>query len=235
MKISGASAERSAYESIRAALFTEIHRRPMRRSRDDLEEEVKAALCQEKVPGFAWAGRWGLLEELMEGAAYTKLATKVYVEEVEPSAFDPAITVATNDIQMRMKTAVWDQKRESFYIWQGTLEGICEIIRDALNEPYHKQLKRKTISCKKVKVCDYFIHLNRKWYKLDTGTIKKMKAALYEPWNLVDHITDFGIRLKNDQEHLLLNKIKISDEEMTQFYIEQMLDSGMFEKLELKE
>ena len=62
-----------------------------------------------------------------------------------------------------------------------------------------------------------------------------MKAAFYEPWNLVDHITDFGIRLKNDQEHLLLNKIKISDEEMTQFYIEQMLDSGMFEKLELKE
>ena len=58
---------------------------------------------------------------------------------------------------------------------------------------------------------------------------------MYEPWNLVNHITDFGIKLKHDQGHLLLSKIKISNKEMTQFYVEQMFDSRMFEKLELKE
>ena len=59
MKISGASAERSAYDVIRAAPFTKIHGWPTRRSRDDLEEEVRVALCSAKVPGFAWSGDYG--------------------------------------------------------------------------------------------------------------------------------------------------------------------------------
>ena len=62
-----------------------------------------------------------------------------------------------------------------------------------------------------------------------------MKLAFYEPWKLVDHITDLTLRLKNNQEHLLLKKIRILDEDMTQFYVEQMLVGGMFEKLDLKE
>ena len=67
-------------------------------------------------------------------------------------------------------------------------EVICKNIRDALGEPYHTQLKKKTIGYKRVKVRDYFSHLNKKWCKLDTRTIKKMKAAFYEHWDSVDHI-----------------------------------------------
>ena len=102
---------------------------------------------------------------------------------------------------------------------------------NALDEPYHKQLEKKVISYKKVKICDYFAHLDKKWCKLDTGTIRKMKLASYKTWNLVNHVTDFGLQLKNDQERLLLNKIRISDEDMTQFYVKQMLDSRIFENL----
>ena len=108
-------------------------------------------------------------------------------------AFNPAITQATTDYQVRKRSTICDQKRELFYIRQPfTLQGIGKNIRDVPNEPYHKQLKKKVVGCKKVKVCNYFSHLDKKWYRLDTGTIKKMKAAFYEPWNLVDHITDFG-------------------------------------------
>ena len=81
MKISVASAEQSAYESIHAAPFTKIHGRPTGNCRDNLEEEVKIILCQAKVTGFAWAGEWGLLGELMESLAHTTLTGKVYVEE----------------------------------------------------------------------------------------------------------------------------------------------------------
>ena len=61
---------------------------------------------------------------------------------------------------------------------QGTLEGIYDNIRKAIDKPYHKQLKKRTIGYRKIKIRDYFSHLDRKWCKLDTGTIKKMKAAL---------------------------------------------------------
>ena len=84
-----------------------------------------------------------------------------------------------------------------------------------LDDPYHKQLKKKVIGYKKVKIREYFDDPGKKWCKLDTGTIRKMKEAFYEQWNLVDHITNFGIRLKDDQDHLKLNKIKISDNNMT--------------------
>ena len=235
MKISRASSEQSAYDLIRAAPFTKIHGRPTRRNRDDLEEEVRVALCSAKVPGFAWSGDYGLLGELMEPAEYTTLTGETFVQVTEPAAFDPSIIATTTEFQMKKKTAIWDQIRESFYIRQGTLQAVSENIRDALDEPYHKQLKKKIIGYKKVTVREYFAHLDAKWCKLDTGTIKKMKESFYEPWNLVDHVTDFGIRLKDDQEHLHTNKIVISDADMTQFYVEQMMNSGMFEKQELKD
>ena len=71
MNFTRASAERLAYKSIRAAPSTKKHRWPAKRSREDLEEEVKVALCMAKVPGFEWAGEWGLLGKIMEGLAYT--------------------------------------------------------------------------------------------------------------------------------------------------------------------
>ena len=87
---------------------------------------------------------------------------------------------------------------------------------------------KKTIGYKKVKKCDCFSHLDKKCCKLNTGTIKETKVAFYEPWNFVDHITNFRIRPKNDQEHLLLNKNKISNEDMTQFYVEQKIFDNDF-------
>ena len=110
MKITGASEERSAYESICASPFTKIHIQP--KSRDDLEEEVKVALCKAKVPGFEWAGEWGLLGEIMEGVAYMALTTNTYVEEVEPAAFNPLITQASTNYQTR-KRVRYGTKKES--------------------------------------------------------------------------------------------------------------------------
>ena len=47
-----------------------------------------------------------------------------------------------------------------------------------------------------------------------------MKEEYHEPWNQIDHITDFGIRLDKEQEHLADNNIAISDKDKLQFYIE---------------
>ena len=87
-----------------------------------------------------------MLSKLMEAVEYTTLTGETYVEETEPLAFDPSITQATTDYQVRKKSAIWDQKRESFYIRQGTLQGISKNIRDALDKPYYKQLKKKVIT-----------------------------------------------------------------------------------------
>ena len=95
--------------------------------------------------------------------------------------------------------------------------------------------QEKSCRLQRVTVRQYSAHLDAKWCKLDTGTIKKMKEAFYEPWNLVDNVIDFRIRLRDDQEHLQINRILISDADITQFYVEQMMNSGMFKKQELKD
>ena len=79
-----------------------------------------------------------MLGKIMEGAAYTALSGKTYAEETEPVPFDSSITHSTTDFQVKKKSAIWDQKRESFYIRQGTLQGVSENIHDALDDPYHK-------------------------------------------------------------------------------------------------
>ena len=46
-----------------------------------------------------------------------------------------------------------------------------------------------------------------------------MKEDYHEPWNQIDHIADFRIRLDEEQEHRVDNKMVILDEDKMQFYI----------------
>ena len=70
---------------------------------------------------------------------------------------------------------------------------------------------------------------------MDTKTRKKMKAEFYKPWVKVMHITKFGKNLRKHQEYLQTCDIRIDNETKTQFYLEQMIDSTMFEKRKITE
>ena len=66
---------------------------------------------------------------------------------------------------------------------------------------------------------------------MDTKTIKRMTKSFYEAWNQVEHVTKFVKRL--DKEMIYLNGhdgIDITEANKLQFYTEQILDSGFFEK-----
>ena len=49
-----------------------------------------------------------------------------------------------------------------------------------------------------------------------------MMEEYHEPWNLIDHITNFRMSIEEDQEHLANIKITILYKIKSQFYIEQM-------------
>ena len=63
---------------------------------------------------------------------------------------------------------------------------------------------------------------------MDTATVKWTNEEYYEPWNQIDHITYFRIRLDKEQEHHTNNKIAIFDKDKLQFYINQMYASRIF-------
>ena len=230
MKVSTAlSASRAVIEAIRSQPFTRIHGKPTRKARNRLYEEACELANQFDVP-YEWAGDHGLLAEVTGAAEYLRLTGEVYVEPVMVEAFNPAITNATSDYQTKKKMAEYDELREAWYVRKGFIQGIGDNIRDALDENYYKQLREKIIGYKGVTIVEYFEHLDAKWCKIDTNTIKQMKKEYYEPWDPIDHITEFSKRLNDEQEELATNSISISEEDKLQFFIEQMYESKQFDR-----
>ena len=65
-------------------------------------------------------------------------------------------------------------------------------IREALDKQYYKQLWHKKTAYKMLMAKDYIDHLDKKWCKLTTAVIKKMKEEYYQPWHCdSEHITHF--------------------------------------------
>ena len=77
----------------------------------------------------------------------------------------------------------------------GTCKAVCHNIRRVLDGKYYEQLEDELMGYKDVTIRVYFEHLDEKWCKMDTKTCKKMKEFVYEPWDQVMHITEFGKHL----------------------------------------
>ena len=116
MVIIGSSAEQAAYEVIRASTFTRITGHPTGRDRDGLEEGIMVILARATIPWFALAGKWGLLGEVMSVNHYKALTGKGCVEEIEPEAFDSSIRSVYDNKVIKVRLAIWDQKRELYCI-----------------------------------------------------------------------------------------------------------------------
>ena len=116
MRITGVPAEQVAYDNIWALMFTRITGPPTRKDRDGLEEEIKIILTRANVPGFTWAGKWGLVEEVIPVNCYKALTGKDYVEEIEPKVFVPSIRSVHANYIIKMKLAIWDQRQELYSI-----------------------------------------------------------------------------------------------------------------------
>ncbi len=97
--------------------------------------------------------------------------------------------------------------REIWYIRKGTIRGIADNLRDALEPTYYQQLKNKRLKYKNLEIQDYFKHLDTHWGKITIEMEIKLKQGFYEPWDHGrTHITDFRERSDQDQEELKEDK-----------------------------
>ena len=233
MKVSSAkAAQKTVNDGVRATPFTRYPGRPTRAIYKKLLQEAREAAC-EVTSGYEWSGDYGHLAIVVGAVKYLAITTAAgtpltYVVQVTTGAFNPAITQASSDYQIKKKSAEWDELRECYYTLCGVEEGLCANFRAAVDEQYYKQLKKPIVGYRGIKIKDFFDHLDTKWCKLDTNSISEMKAEYYQKWVGEEHVTDFGKRLDNEQTALLENDITISDTDKQQFYIEQMYASRQF-------
>ena len=235
MKVtSGKQAQAAVSEAVRATPFTRIPGRLTRRDYITLRNEACEVACNIDSE-YEWSGDYGHLAIVTGSPEYLTITTTsgtpiTYIPKEAPGAFNPAITAATTEFQVRKKMAEWEAKREAWYTLCGVEEGLCKNFRDAVDEQYYRQLKKPIIGYRGIKIKTYLDHLETKWCKLDTNAITEMKASYYEKWNPTNHITDFVKRLDKDQAQLATSNITISNEDKLQFYIEQMYASRTFQR-----
>ena len=106
--------------------------------------------------------------------------------------------------------------------------GIGENIRNALDEQFYKQLKKRFTGYKKVTIIKYSDHLNEKWTKLTNKAKRDLKAKYYCGWQQPEHITEFIRRLEEDQQRLEDMGIPIYDDDIYEHFVEEMYKSNCF-------
>ena len=193
--------------------------------KDNLLTEVKKVLVGVNTIGFDFASKYGLIVEVIGKDEFDTLAGVNYT----PPDENPQDKALFDKGAQRL----WHNYMAACYTRSGSIEAICENIRDALPERYYEQLEDEIMGYKEVKIIDYFDHLDNKWCKMDTRTRQKMRKEFYQPWDQVMHLTKFGIQLNKEQTYLGTCGIKITDDVKAQFYVKQMIDSGIFSKVDI--
>jgi hypothetical protein len=153
---------------------------------------------------------------------------------VEPQRYDPAITNATPTHTRKRMEDEWEEKRESWYIQKGFLQGITMNMRDALDKQYYSQLKNVNSAYRNTTPIKILVHLDTRWCPLDVQARKIPKKEFYTNWDSSDiHITAFWMKLDKEQNRLDRLGIVISNNNKLQFYLEQIYASNCFNKTEM--
>ena len=94
----------AVYVAVRDEPFKRVPEIPTKKDRDHLYEEVCNATTSVNG-GYDWAGEFELLAITTVGNKYTGITTKVYVDPIEPPAYNAHINKSTSDYPRDKKSA----------------------------------------------------------------------------------------------------------------------------------
>jgi hypothetical protein len=119
---SAKTAETMSYGAVCTAPFTRIHGRPTRQDYKTLKKEAPDLESKVDNLTFAWSRdpanveEYGLLAEIIGKVKYTHLTNLLWIQEVELSRYNPAITNTTPTHTRKHMEEEWEEKRKSWYI-----------------------------------------------------------------------------------------------------------------------
>jgi hypothetical protein len=119
----------------------------MRQDYELLKKEASDLASKVENITFTWSRdtvtgeEYGLLAEIIGDVKYTHLTNLNWAQEMEPTSYDPAITVTTATHTRKRMEEEWDEKCTSWFIRKGFLRGATMNMWDALDEQYYSQLK----------------------------------------------------------------------------------------------
>jgi hypothetical protein len=145
---------------------------------------------------------YGLLAKIIGKDEFNHLTNLTWIQETEPSNYNPAITDATTTHSRKCMEQEWQRICKTWAIRKGFLRGVAANMRNALNENWYSQLKHIHTAYRNMTPILLLKHLNSQWCLLDVHTKKKLKQDYYTKWDDKIHLTAFGKRLDNKQTRI---------------------------------
>ena len=243
MKPTNKAIEQAAYDVIRTHTITRLNHKPTRVDLINMKEEIETTLVNIDISetyGDATVddegNNYGCLAGIYTVDEYLQHTTCDWAELTEPDYYDPNITDAmARHVRKRMEE-VHDQKIVDYWTWKGTMKGLAENIRDAIEEKYYIALKHPKTKYNTVLPLEILEHVQDNFAPMDTRSKKTMRAQYYQPWNVGEGelLDSFTQRLVNKRVILQFNGVNINDDELNEHYIEQMYASRQFAPDEMK-
>ncbi len=175
------AAETTPYNGVRTTPFTQIHGRPTRQDYELLTKEASDLASEVENITFTWSRdtatgeEYGLLAEIIGDVKYTHLTNLNWAQEMELTAYDPAITAATATHTRKRMEEEWDEKHTLWFIRKGFLRGVTMNMRDTLNKQYYSQLKNIITAYRNTTPIQILEHLDTRWCPLDVQARKLLK------------------------------------------------------------
>jgi hypothetical protein len=217
----------TTYELVQATPFTKILGCLSRKNYKNLKKEASDSACEVEDITYNWSRsatgeEYGLLEEIIGKEEYNHLTNLTWVQETEPSNYDPAITDATATHSLKRREQEWQCTRKTWTIRKGFLHGVAANMCNILDKSWHSQLKHIHTVYHNMTPIQLLEHLNSRWCLLSINAKKKLKQDYYNKWDDKIHLTTSGKRLDDKQTCIEYFGITISNEDKLQFYLEQM-------------
>lgn len=232
------AAETAAYEKARSQPFNQINGLPSRFDFHELGKQVVTLLHQ---PNSCIAEHHdsGFIGEVLTNQQYFTATGQnnpyVTLDDYEEQ-YDSSITDAMTDAARKQAEALWGDRLVTVATRRGCLRGVCNNLREAIDERYYEQLKDTHHKYNKVKIKEYLDHLDTVWCRLSIDGIEKAKEHYYRE-KTEDQYTTAGMAktLDEEAETLATDGIIISEADMKQHFLVQTRKNYRFTRQEWRD
>ena len=195
---------KDTHDTVVGRPFTRTPGLPTWEQKDKFLEEAEE-MALEFTVNHEWAGKFGLLAEIIGPVKYLAKTEKVYVPPPRPPVVHPDVLAGhLTDKAARIATLNNDQLKLDYAIIQGFRSGFSVNFRNAFDNKYYEQLYEDTLKYKRITPRQFIEHLETRWVKQDIMIVKRLRAKF-----VCDTLV--LITIKGLQQHYLEEVLKRSD------------------------
>ena len=231
-------AEELAYQTVRSTPLTHFPGRLVRRNYWAIRDEAIIILSQPDTV-FAECQDRGFIGELTSVAEFATITGQNDPYVAPPDTedqYDPAILATMSDAVRKRREAAWSDKLISIATRTGTLRGLTENFRDAIDKRYYEDLEDKYTGYKNVTIRQFFNELDTVWLKKCLESDEETEEHYLRDVTFgQDHtVSKFAKDLDQEQVDVARDDIVITDAKKKHHFLIQIKTARLFTAEEWK-